>query len=268
MIALVRCADVERFARAAGSPLSDWERETAERIPHPRRRTEFVAGRMAAKWLVVRHEYSDMMSRIAWPPRVHLIGARELGTSAAERYRRVDVRRDSDGAPYLAGDDRSPTHVSIAHRGGWAVAALSVTGAIGIDLEQISPRRPEFYDANMTARERRWIFDAPAEEADRAGTLVWALKEACLKTGASMARTVWEIGAIDVDIELPARFILDSWPSIGARAGSTLRSLPMRVPLARAGDSMHAAYGAVGDLVVGVVALTAQADLIPLGEFS
>ena len=128
-------------------------------------------------------------------------------------------------------------------------------GEIGIDLEEIAPRRPGFYESNMSDAERRWMLGAPGADTDRVGTLLWTLKEACLKTGASAARTIWEIGAIDLDVGMPASAIAATWPSGDRGPPTALFNLPARFSLAGAADSsFHAAYGVAGDLVIGMVA--------------
>jgi hypothetical protein len=107
----------------------------------------------------------------------------------------------------------------------------------------------------MTVRERRWMLGAPAAETDRVGTLLWTLKEACLKTGASAARTIWEMGAIDVEVAAPVAAVAASWESIDLSQGHELAHLPARIPLAGAHRSTaHAAYGLVDQLVLGIVA--------------
>jgi 4'-phosphopantetheinyl transferase EntD len=261
-LAIVRCADAVRFALAADSPLTKWERTVARRIAHPRRRDEWVAGRIAAKWLFLE-DMDRTMSEcwFTWPPPVTVVAPDHLAGISPASYRRVEVRRHVDGAPYLACDDVATdvtaVRVSIAHCGGWAVAALSLAGAVGVDLEDSGPHGRGFYESNLTDRERRWMIGAPEGSADRIGTLLWVLKEAVLKTGASAAHTIWEMSAMDIDVATPAAEIADTWPLDDAGGAPCLVTLPVRVALTRAPRSFtHAAYGAIGQLAVGVVAVT------------
>jgi 4'-phosphopantetheinyl transferase EntD len=260
----VRCADAAQLAFGSPSLLTDWEHETATGIAHDRRREEWVAGRIAAKWLKLRHDATS--TNATWPPPLEHASADELAAVSAARYQSVEVRRGDDGAPIFAGD--AAPCVSIAHRSGWGVAALSYEGAVGIDLEAIGPRRPAFYDSTMSAAERRWMRGAAGSDAEYLGTLLWTLKEACLKTGASAAHTVWEIGAIDLDMTTPATEIAATWAKAAAGDGPALVDLPANLPLARGLDSwFQAAYGEVGGLVIGVVA-ERTSDFRGRGEMS
>ena len=262
-LAIVRCADAARCALAADSPLTEWERTVARSIAHPRRRDEWVAGRIAAKWLFLEGmEWTMSECRFTWPPPATVVVPDPQEGISPASYRRVEIRRQVDGAPYLVCDDvaadvLTAARVSIAHCGGWAVAALSLAGAVGVDLEDTGPHGRGFYESNMTDRERRWMMGAPEGNADRIGTLLWVLKEAVLKTGESPARTIWEMSAIDIDVATPAAEIADTWPLDDAGGAPSLVTLPVRVALTRASRSFtHAAYGAIGQLALGVVAVT------------
>jgi hypothetical protein len=203
-----------------------------------------------------------------WPPAMHALDEAQLRAFAPRQYRRVEVRRDDDGAPFVAwdGSPADDVRVSIAHAGGWAVAALA-THAVGVDLEEVAPRPPGFNESYLSAAELRLVHDVPAAERDRVGTLLWVLKEACLKTGASAARTVWELGAIELGIDTPATELVAAWPtadgSAPARmAPARLAALETGVRLTRAPPDdarkparADAAYGGTNGLVVGVVAL-------------
>ncbi len=253
LIALVRCADAARFALAADSPLTAWERTTASAIAHDRRRGEWVAGRVAAKWLVHHAQSSSNDPPAHWPPRIRRVEASELESISTASYRRVEISRTNDGMPRIIRDAvTAGDHLSIAHCRGWAVAAYNGQGEIGVDLEEIAPRDAAFYDSTMSDRERRWMADAPKAEADRLGTLLWVLKEACLKTGVSPTRSIWDFRAIDLEIAIPSPVVAASVSSSGE---SHLLSLPVRAPLERDPDSVRVAYGTVGGLVFGVVAV-------------
>jgi phosphopantetheinyl transferase len=265
-LALLRCGDADRFVLDGDSPLSEWERVASGRIAHARRRAEWIAGRLAVKWLsLVRATSNGEMStaRFVWPPPVCLVGTRDLRAISPGRYSRVEIRRDGDGAPRLDPDGVSgaagTVHISIAHCGGWAVAALSCAGPVGVDIEQVAPRRPGFYETNLSDRERRWMSRAPGVDTNRVGTLLWVLKEAFLKTGTSRARTVWDISLTDLDIATPARHIASTWRASDADRSPQLVSVPVHMALAGgagSGSTMsaYAAYGAISNTAVGVIA--------------
>lgn len=169
---------------------------------------------------------------------------------------RWEIRRDDRGAPvaFAEGVRDDDVRLSIAHRGGWAVAAMCRGGVVGVDVELVAPRQPAFYEYNMSPAERRWMSLAPASDADRLGTLLWVLKEASLKTGIARALTVWEIGAIELDLRAPASRIAAIWDEADLLQGNELTALPVHIPVASASRSpVTAAFGTVGDLVVAVV---------------
>ena len=258
--------------------LTDWETRRGRDIAHARRRVEWVAGRIAVKWLVLRQTLSAASARReaashAWPPEMWLVGERELQIFAPERYRQLEVSRDEHGAPSLvamSGLDTADivgTRVSIAHSHGWAMAAVGSCGGIGVDIEAVAPRHPGFFESVLSDRERKWMRGLAERDANRLGTLLWVLKEAFLKTGASIARSVWEIGAIELDIPRRADSVLEHWPhestSAGAPATPRLLSLPIRSTVDHAAAQMHAAYSAFGDMIVGVVAVTVPESTWP-----
>ena len=227
-VAIVRCDEGTRLAASDDFLLTEWERGAAASIAHDGRRAEWIAGRVAAKWLLAE-------------------GARPA---------RSDIRRDHSGAPvvFTKGARDDTVRLSIAHRGGWAVAAVCRGGVVGVDVELVGPRQPSFYEFNMSPAERRWMSLAPTSEADRLGTLLWVLKEAALKTGIAPALTVWEIGAIELDVRVPASRIAAIWNDADLMHAGELTAVPVDIPVAGASrSSPTAAFGTMGDLVIAVV---------------
>ncbi|MGQ0504707.1 MAG: 4'-phosphopantetheinyl transferase family protein [Myxococcaceae bacterium] len=130
-----------------GPPLAAQEEKT---FSVAKRRDEYVAGRRAAHQAV-----SELVKTAFW----------------------IAVKDDEHdhGRPIVVGDES--VHISISHSEGWAVAAATRTGPVGIDLEPLS----------------RTLDLAFCDEAFAEGELegttplqAWVLKEAVLK--------VWGVG--------------------------------------------------------------------------
>jgi 4'-phosphopantetheinyl transferase len=143
--------------------LSPAERETLATLRYPKRRREWLLGRWTAKQLLQRS----------------LGGYGELALTA------ISVEADPDGAPYLSveGEGRLPASLSISHRGGRAVCALSpaLSPAIGVDLEQVEPRSEAFVEGFFTPAEAARAWAILPERRDTLVTAIWSAKEAVLK---------------------------------------------------------------------------------------
>ena len=108
--------------------LSKSEHRLLAAYRHPRRRLEFVAGRLALKRALLDRQSSAV--RICAPDPLS-----EPLLSAAQRMR---ILPDRDGYPRLwIDDDPQPARVSIAHAAGWAAAGCS-SRPIGVDIVDLS----------------------------------------------------------------------------------------------------------------------------------
>ena len=109
-----------------------------------KRRSEWLAGRLAAKTLLAA-------------------GGGKLSS--------FEITTDPLGRPSCG-----PTLLSISHSGGWALAALKPggTGFLGADLEKIEERHPAWY------RDYFHLSELPKPDPSQA-TRIWAMKEALLK---------------------------------------------------------------------------------------
>ncbi len=165
MIYWYLCPAQECVPGGQGTPhfLSPSERRTYDRLRFPKRRNEWLLGRWTAKQLLKRC----------------LNGYEELALTA------ISVGADPDGAPYLSvqGEGRLPASLSISHRGGRAVCALSpaLSPAIGVDLERVEPRSSAFVEDFFTSEEAARVWAYPVERRDTLVTAIWSAKEAVLK---------------------------------------------------------------------------------------
>ena len=117
--------------------------------------------------------------------------AMSLGLARHHRaLREVEIRAAPSGAPevFLCGE-RMPATISLSHRAGRGICAVSVSGGdLGCDLELVEPRSDAFLADYFTAEERRLVANAPAPDRFRLGTLIWSAKESALKALAAGLR--------------------------------------------------------------------------------
>jgi 4'-phosphopantetheinyl transferase len=93
--------------------------------------------------------------------------------------RDVEVRGDEAGKPHVfVAGQQSPLHLSLTHRDGLAIAALS-PHPVGIDLETIEAREQSFLETAFAVPELKVLLASPDANTDVA--CMWAAKEAALK---------------------------------------------------------------------------------------
>lgn len=140
---------------AGACPFGVRERAVLAALAHPVRRSEWIAGRRAAK--------------------------RVLGERFGTTPDRVEVLPDADGRPVVQvdGAPRPALRLSISHSGAWAAAACAEV-ALGVDVCLLS-------DGARLGRVAPRVFSPSEAEAlgalqsEERGAAAWAVKEACLK---------------------------------------------------------------------------------------
>jgi 4'-phosphopantetheinyl transferase EntD len=177
--------DAEALAEQAPVSLAADEMETWRAFRLPKRRREWLMGRMVAKEAVrLRLMHSDLSLRLSanHPPAP---SNREIVVCADERGRpAVRRRRDSDASDGKLNEEPAMV-LSIAHTGEMAVAAVSTRAAgIGIDVERLDRRRGDYERAAFTDDERRRLDAGPSDRrAERALRLFCAKEAAAKATG-------------------------------------------------------------------------------------
>ncbi|PIU20813.1 MAG: hypothetical protein COT18_00275 [Elusimicrobia bacterium CG08_land_8_20_14_0_20_59_10] len=139
-----------RFVRvqglAPGSALSPDEEQRYSAFRLEKRRSEWLAGRLAAKFLLAETDGTDNLSS-------------------------YEIVSDALGRPSCGG-----RLLSISHSNGWALAAFKPGGSsfLGADLEKTEPRHPAWY--------RDYFHKTELPGADPSeGTRLWTIKEALMK---------------------------------------------------------------------------------------
>ena len=140
--------------------VEEWNRFRQMRFP--KRRIEWLSGRLAAKKLIVTC-VPDMEN---------------------VPFAQITIANSAAGAPYARTADKIlPIQLSISHREGWAAAAVSLNTGIsqGIDLEWVEDHPVSFYEDFFTADEVRALGEYAAKQRAWVGSLMWSAKEAVLK---------------------------------------------------------------------------------------
>lgn len=160
----------------------------------PKRRADWLAGRVTAKGVVARAMEEVLPGR--WPVTAIEIASEASGAPCA--------RLACEATPIagFAPGERLPISVSISHAEDHALCAATCSPqppapsrgaeagaeeercpavAIGADLGAIEPRSPAFLDTFFGPDERRFVEEGSASERDLRANLVWCAKEAVLK---------------------------------------------------------------------------------------
>ena len=170
--------------------LSQREREEFSRFRTPLRKHEWLAGRLASKYLFLSE-------------RSGTISAAGLLRFPSSMYRSTEVMRDDKvrfGLPQV-GRGTELRDVAISHTNGIACALLGKGETIAVDMERVESRTPVFYRGNFTGCERAWA----AGCTERLGldlhwtlTLMWSMKECLLKTPAYNDLSIWNMPSLNL----------------------------------------------------------------------
>jgi 4'-phosphopantetheinyl transferase EntD len=137
-----------------GNELVGQERLICHSFRHPRRRAEFLAGRVAARRAL----------------RVYLGGWAEG----------VEVGKHASGAPIVAG--YPDLRLSISHSNRVAVA-IAAHFSVGVDIELCAPRPESFTRHFFTQNERQGVARTPTRDRQPLLSSLWTRKEAVCKVG-------------------------------------------------------------------------------------
>jgi phosphopantetheinyl transferase len=201
--------------RTHGDRLSSREAAHLAGLRNPRVRRRWLAGRLAVKSLLLRGVRDG---------RLAALDGESLCALPAASCREIEVLPVESGPPRITWHGRElPARVSITHGGGLSCAALAgPDAATGIDLETVEPRADAFYRGNFTLREREWA-EAGARATGLPGawlyTLLWTIKEAALKSGATAVRSVWGFPGLEIRLsaDLPEHLAAGRRPALGDR---------------------------------------------------
>ncbi|HWR66851.1 MAG TPA: 4'-phosphopantetheinyl transferase superfamily protein [Bellilinea sp.] len=185
-----------------GTNTPDWlsleERTRFDSMRFPKRRREWLLGRLTAKILLTR----------CLP---------ELATVPMDC---ITIGNHAEGAPFVSiTGDPMPIKLSISHREGMAVAAVSVNPGVslGIDLEWVEDHPQSFYKDFFTPGEVELMAGMPTDRHGWVGTLIWSAKEAVLKAMGKGLR----LDTRSVDITGIGRTTVDGWGKYDMRIANS-----------------------------------------------
>jgi 4'-phosphopantetheinyl transferase len=175
--------------------LSPIERQRFERMRFPKRRSEWLRGRWAAKHLLLTCDST-------W---------NQMALDA------ITIAAEPEGAPYyeIAGQGRIPACLSISHRHQMVLCALAPF-KIGVDLEAVEPRSAEFVEDFFTPAEAAVWSGLGEAQRPLWANLAWSAKEAVLKALGKGLR----LDTRRVEISPPGRFSTDAslgWQPLGVQ---------------------------------------------------
>ncbi|HZQ67273.1 MAG TPA: 4'-phosphopantetheinyl transferase superfamily protein [Terriglobales bacterium] len=141
--------------------LGERELATLSRLRFAKRRAEWRLGRWTAKLAVSAYLGRDISQQ----------SLRALQICAAE-----------DGAPEVLTPSGREVTISLSHRAGIAMCAVTLAGmAIGCDLEVVEARSDAFIHDYFTVQEQATIRDAGLSQQPLLANLFWSAKESALK---------------------------------------------------------------------------------------
>ncbi len=140
--------------------LSDAERTFFQQLRHPKRRREWLGGRIAAKAALLK-----------------LPDAADFEAQA----RRLTILPDAQGRPTVSGGAEEDLFLSITHSGGYAAALAAQGRSCGIDLQKTSAKILALINFFAAEEELALLADAVGRDA-AALTMLWTVKEAVKKS--------------------------------------------------------------------------------------
>jgi phosphopantetheine--protein transferase-like protein len=148
--------------------LSEWEFDYLNRLKVPKRKADFISGRLAGKEAVLNYY-------------------REHGLEDIPEPGEINIRRTETGEPeILLGGIRSGLMVSITHSGNIALSLVCGRDefrGVGIDAEKIEERDGSFIRIAFSDNEIKQLETGENGSFDKEKiTLFWTLKEAVLKS--------------------------------------------------------------------------------------
>lgn len=205
--------------RGPARPPEEWlspaELERLARFRFPKRREEWLMGRLTAKSLICR----ELSAR----------DGREVPLSD------IEIVPEIGGAPFVrvtasATGAKLPISVSISHSAGRALAALLFTDlpesercTVGADLEKVGPRSHGFIRDFLTETERAEVGSVPAEARAARANGIWSAKESVLKT----LKLGLTVGTLRVECLLSPGRLPDAPPAL-TPAGSGWKRFSVR----------------------------------------
>lgn len=275
LAAAMRIEIGNNLALEAEAYLSPAELSQFAQFKHSKRRSEWFTARLISKLLLENYlSFTESGNfSYSWPPLLEQFGLKEVRKIPSAKFRNITVLPNGSSTegsriPHLSwnGVSLSNLHLSIAHAGGWAIACLSPTGLVGLDIEECLSRSPEFYECYFLEQERVWVERQSKHNlsAIQLYTLLWTLKESYLKAGVSEIQNVLNLGNLSVEID--SSFCLCKATKSEYCFDNYLRSLKVQFAYAGLNYIPRAAFGFSPGLVLSIIVLESQTPTPKLSE--
>lgn len=168
----MRMADLGNSA-IASYYLCRAERERFHAFRHEKRKSEWLAGRIAAKCAGLQLQNND--EKICW---------------GKKQWQQLQISADSAGKPFViwpAMESSPPVRISISHSRAFAIA-IAARQDCGIDIQQVTPAVERVEERFAASQEKNMLADITDLYGRRAAlTLLWSAKEAVKKASAGAA---------------------------------------------------------------------------------
>jgi phosphopantetheinyl transferase len=140
------------------------------------------------------------------------LAARKLLRGMGYPFEGLEIGNDTQGAPFvklIESGERLPGCLSISHREGRALCAYTSEQGVklGVDLERLEERSEAFCRDYFTEREQAWAEGWDEKKRSAWFTLLWSLKECCMK----VAGTGLRVDPLGIEVEVDGF----EWPMEG-----------------------------------------------------
>ncbi len=187
------------------SALSRRERNEVASYPHSMRRARTIASRVLTKYLLACPD-SHELRRVCHD---QLEAARNSEWTSVELLS-GNARMRAAPNLFRAGRVLSSVSASSSHSGPLTASCIS-RDRVGLNLERIEHRRPEFYSQTFSPDEQAWSARMEAGAAigkEVAYTFLWSVKEAFLKAAGRRNLSVWSFPRWSVQFDRPVEDVL------------------------------------------------------------
>ncbi|HEY0097599.1 MAG TPA: 4'-phosphopantetheinyl transferase superfamily protein [Pyrinomonadaceae bacterium] len=186
------------------SHLSVDERAKYLSLRGERRKSEWLAGRLAAKHLFLNWlEPAREIRSGQWNPGLSRLSGEALAAYSPWMYRKVEVLSDGEKPGLVWCGRKRKESLSISHAGGISCASIALEKPVAIDVETAVDRHGAFYRNTFTEVEKNWVArvggDDGLSSANWCFTLLWSLKESVLKLGWLDGASIWNLSRIEID---------------------------------------------------------------------
>ena len=245
--------------------LTDSESRYLSAINNNFRRDRWIAGRMAAKYLMLK-KICDDENKTSKSINV-AVDQSAICEISTDKFLQIEIlpRYGKAGNPpviFTANNginNHNIGYLCITHSQGISVAMICDGKNIGIDIERSEWRQPQFYNMHFTESENAWVKQTSEHTSvDEAWyfTLLWTIKEALIKTELCIGSSIWSMRTIE--ISMPSTYV--DWSLLHktsqtskAKIGEVFNTICMRANYAGTGFNLKVFFSAYIEKILTVI---------------